>query len=394
MSKKWVTVIPGGNEVIPTINELKKLGYKVACIDQNPNAIAFSHCDLSIISPLTDFEKILYLLKSEDVSPECFIPIVSDKAILPAYMLNMLFNKGKKNDHILAFYSKSVLRNTLHKNKLPTPKYSILTEKKQLSKIDVGSKIILKPDDSSGSRGISILETISKNKLEEAFDHAIANSSNKKVIIEEYISGEEFMIDCFIHAHKVKALLVSQKKKIQDKVSYLIYTLNKEEFPYKKLNTFIEKLTKVMDYQQGPLHIEVKHKDGIFYILDLAARGGGFGVYNYYVHKALNFNFVKATIDVFLNKKLSQKNTKYREGLIYFLTPSKKGVIDSITSAYTVKKNEDVRIDYYYKKGQQVTTDVNDGNRLAGIYCFADTKKELNELFEKVKKSITIKYSK
>ena len=62
-------------------------------------------------------------------------------------------------------------------------------------------------------------------------------------------------------------------------------------------------------------------------------------------------------------------------------------------SSYIPKKNEDVRIDYYYKKGQQVTTEVNDGNRLAGIYCFMETKEELQTLFEKIKKSIKIKYS-
>lgn len=392
MSKKWVAVIPCGNEVIPTILELKKMGYNVVGIDQNKDAVAFEHCDIPIVAPLNDYETILYSLKVKNVTPEYFIPIVSDKAVLPAYILNILHGLGKKNENILAYYSKSILRDTLQKNKLPTPEYFIISDKKQLSEIDVKNKLIVKPDDSSGSRGISILDSITKTKLHQAFEFAINYSANKKVIIEEYISGEEYMIDCFVWQNQLKALLVSQKKKIADKVSYLIYTLNKTEFPYDKLETFLQKLVSVLKYEQGPMHIELKYVNGKFHILDLAVRGGGFGVFNYYVHKSLGFDFVKATIEVNLNKKLSQKVQFHKEGMIYFLTPEKPGIINKITCSYIPQKNEDVRIDYYYKKGQSLTMEVNDGNRLAGIYCFADNKDSLTELFDKVKKSIKITY--
>ena len=104
MSKKWVAVIPSGNEVIPTIQELKKMGYHVAGIDQNKNAPAFEFCDMQIVSSLNDYESILYFLKTKNISPECFIPIVSDKAVLPAYILNTLIGKGKINENILAYY--------------------------------------------------------------------------------------------------------------------------------------------------------------------------------------------------------------------------------------------------------------------------------------------------
>jgi hypothetical protein len=121
-------------------------------------------------------------------------------------------------------------------------------------------------------------------------------------------------------------------------------------------------------------------------------RGGGFGVYNYYVHKITGFSFVKSTIDVFLGKKLSQKTKFHKEGIIYFVTPPKAGVLKEIKSLYKPGKNEDVRVDIYGTKGQKLTMDVTDGNRLAGIYCFADTKDNLNALLERVKRSIKIIY--
>lgn len=392
MSKKWVAVLPCGNETLPTIAVLKQKGYAVAGIDQNAEAPAFKSCDKAITAPLDDYEQILYTLKAESIEPEAFLPIVSDKAVLPAYTLNRLFGHTKINKNVLAFYSKSIFRQTLKKNRLPVPKFHVVSDKEQLPLLKRTRKIILKPDDSSGSRGITIIESPDRKKLERAFEFALGFSSNKKVIIEEYIKGEEFMIDCFIHQQKVSALLVSQKEKIADKVSSLIYTLNKTEFPYGKLKLFIERLVKSLAYEYGPMHIELKYDGKKFYILDLAVRGGGFGVYNYYVHKALGFSFVKATIEVFLKKKLKEKLHKQREGLIYFLTPEKTGVLNEITCTYKPIKGEDVRIDYYYKHGQKLTMDVTDGNRLAGIYCFADTKEQLKVLFAKVKNSIQIHY--
>ncbi len=392
MNKKWVAVLPCGKESVPTILELKKRGYHVMGIDQSEKATAFSACDKILISSLVNYEQILYHLKTAAILPETFIPVVSDKAILPAYILNTLFNRTTPNENILAFYSKSILRQTLKKSKLPVPAFHVISNKEELKTIPTAEKIIIKPDDSSGSRGISILEKVNNRKLNEAFDTALPFSDNKKVIIEKYIKGEEYMIDCFISESKVKAILVSEKKKIADKVSYLIYTLNKSEFPYDKLTVFIHKLVKSLTYNEGPMHIELKYNNGTFYILDLAVRGGGFGVYNYYVHQVLGFSFVNATIDVFLKKKIKEKLKTPREGLIYFLTPEKPGIIDRIECSYKPSKNEDVRIDYYYSKGQELTMDVTDGNRLAGIYCFADNKKLLNELFEKVKSSIKIIY--
>lgn len=393
MKKKWVVVIPCGLEVIPTIEAAKKQGYSVAGVDQNPEAPAMKFCDLGIVSPLNDFEHILYVLQTNKIVPECVIPIVSDKAVFPAYMLNLQFGKTPINPNILAFYSKSVLRNTLNTLGFDNPFYFVVDKEGDLKHVPLKSKLIIKPDDSSGSRGITILEKPNAKNLKVAYQFALGFSANKKAVIEEYIPGEEYMVDCFVHEKEVKALLVSRKEKIQDKVSILIQTVNEQEFPYAKLRKLITKLSKALTYPGGPLHIEVKFQDGKFYILDLAARGGGFSVYNYYVKKCLGFDFVQATLDVFLQKKLSQKCGTFREGLIYFITPEKAGTLNNLTTSFQENPKKDVLINYYFTKGQSVSLDVTDGNRLAGIYCFAKNKQALEDLFLEVKSSFHQTYA-
>ena len=52
---------------------------------------------------------------------------------------------------------------------------------------------MVKPIDSSGSKGVSRIDSI--DEVDRAFEHALSNSREKKVIIEEYIEmAHEYMI--------------------------------------------------------------------------------------------------------------------------------------------------------------------------------------------------------
>jgi hypothetical protein len=393
MSKKWITVIPCGFEVIHTIKIAQKKGYKVVGIDQNPAAPGFSHCDFKISSSIDDYETILHQLKSNNIIPECFVPVVSDKAVFPSYILNLHFGKAIPNLGIMAFYSKSILRGAISGDGFVNPKYLSVdkSEDKEAAYqlCDSETKLIIKPDDSSGSRGITIIDNASKSSIDTALNHAFEFSSIGKVIAEQYVPGEEFMVDCFVFKGEVKSILISAKIKVQDKVSYHIHSVNRDLFDYDTLIKKVQHLSSELQYLSGPMHLELKIvDDNQYYLLDLAARGGGFGVFNYYTQKCTGFDFAEATLDVFLYKELSHYENQSQEGLMYFVIPSQDGILKDVTCDYEFCSTEDVKIDFYFEKNQKVTTDPTDGNRLAAIYCFAKETESLNALLNKVLESI------
>jgi hypothetical protein len=391
MRKKWVAVIPCGKESINTIQILKSLNYNVIGIDLMANADAISYCDKTIICPINDIETILLYLQFNQIVPEYFFPVVSDKAIFPAYMLNNFYGLVEPNTLFPCYYSKVLLRTVLQHNHLPHPHFHVAATKGELRASMTRKDLIFKPDDSSGSRGITILKKAKLPALQNAFQYAMKYSRSKKVIIEDYIPGNEYMVDCFLFKGKIKALLVSEKKKIKDKVATLIFSLNPTEFDYEKLRKFLLLLSGKLCYLNGPLHIELKYHRGTFYILDFAARGGGFEIFNYYDGKILGFDFPKANIEVFLKNKLTQKCRHHREGLIYFILPSQNGAIKDIQ--FNKKMiNDDLRFVPFYRKGAITNMEVTDGYRLAAVYCFADNKPELFQKLELFKKSIKLIY--
>jgi hypothetical protein len=389
MKDVWVLVLPCGDQVIDTIIALKSFGYRVLGVDENPSAIGFQFCDLYLTSPIDKYEKILSFISNNKLNVICSIPIVSDKAVFPSYLLNLHFGNSLPNPNILAYFSKSYLRNLLKDSNLNfNPLFRTYKSKEiDLEAIDY-KKFIIKPDDSSGSRGVNIVDQNSRIYITDYINEAFAYSSNGSIIIEEYIEGTEFMIDCFVEDFKLLAKLVSKKHKVEDKVSYLIQSIPDTYFPENELDIFLGQIIGSLGFQKGPLHIEVKYINNNFYVLDLAARGGGFGVFNYYTKKCLGFNFVEANINAYLNRKIENTNINFRYGAMYFVRPERSGILKEVIIDYKNTSNEDVRIDFFCKSGQNVSLEVNDGNRLAGIYCFAETEPKLNKLLQDIIKTI------
>jgi hypothetical protein len=389
MKDEWVLVLPCGDQVIDTILALKSLGYRVLGVDESPSAVGFQYCDLYLASPIDKYETILSFISNNKLNVICSIPIVSDKAVFPSYMLNLHFANSVSNPNILAYFSKSFLRNLFKNSNLKcNPLFKTYKSKEiDLDAIDF-KKFIIKPDDSSGSRGVNIVDQNSRIYIEDYINEAFAYSSNSSIIIEEYIEGTEYMIDCFVEDYKLLALLVSKKHKVEDKVSYLIQSIPVTYFPENELDYFLNQVIESLGFQKGPLHIEVKYINNNFYVLDLAARGGGFGVFNYYTKKCLGFNFVEANINAYLKRKIVNTNIDFRYGAMYFVRPERSGILKEVIIDYINIDNHDIRIDYFYKSGQNVSLEVNDGNRLAGIYCFAESELKLNKLLEDIIKTI------
>ena len=81
------------------------------------------------------------------------------------------------------------------------PKFQIFNFKKKDNYFNFKNTVILKPSDSSGSRGLIV-----KNKLSEInkndFLYVKKYSSDRKVLIEDYINGTEFAVEAFVYKKK------------------------------------------------------------------------------------------------------------------------------------------------------------------------------------------------
>ena len=175
---------------------------------------------------------------------------------------------------------------------------------------DIKFPVIVKPTQSTSSKGVTLLE--SDTNLDMAIDYAKANSRTGKIIIEEYIKGIQFSIETisFKGEHQIVGVVeehLSKPPVFFERSDYLDMEL---QFNYiEKFNNYIVKLLSAFNVQTGPCHVEVRIKNSDIYLIDFASRSGGWR--DIMLHfSGINYN--QLILDSYLGNKININNYKIK----------------------------------------------------------------------------------
>ena len=203
---KKLLLLGGSTQQIPAIDYANKSGYHTVLCDYLPDNPGQYYAKKFYCVSTTDKEAILDVARKEKV--EGVVAYASDPAApTAAYVAEKLGlpTNPYMSVEILAYKDK--FREFLSKNGFNCPKaqgYSSL-ESAQEEINQFSLPVMVKPIDSSGSKGVSKVEHV--DDLEHAFIRALENSRGRNIIIEEYIIQDHpYMIagDCFVVNGKVE----------------------------------------------------------------------------------------------------------------------------------------------------------------------------------------------
>ena len=76
--------------------------------------------------------------------------------------------------------------------------------------------IIIKPTESSGSRGVSKVFSLNDTNLASSIKSAFNFAKNNEVIVETYMSGYECTVESFTDSGETHILAVTEKKKVMN----------------------------------------------------------------------------------------------------------------------------------------------------------------------------------
>ena len=199
--KPSLLIISAGILQVPAILKAKKLGYHTIVTDQNPKSPGFSHCDEKVYLSTKDIEghellakklkksKNLVGVYTQGTDVEYTVAKAAKAAGLPGIDPEVA---RKCNDKIM-------MRKLFKSKNVEKMKFQGASNYNQaLSAVKkIGFPCIIKPDDNSGSRGITIIKSLSAVK--KAFDEAIEGCYHRKeVIIEEFLKGVEYSVDTIV----------------------------------------------------------------------------------------------------------------------------------------------------------------------------------------------------
>ncbi len=344
--QKRILFLGGAASQIPPIKYAKEQGHYVITCDYLPNNPGHAYADEYYNISTTDKEAVLVLAKKLDL--DGIVAYASDpSAPTQAYVGNKLGLPSNPYESVLILSHKDLFRDFLKKNNFNVPKsasfYSLTKAKKWLAEVKM--PIIVKPIDSSGSKGVRKIETI--DAFQSAFEYALQFSKERKVIVEEFllrdgyqIGGDGFVVNGQLvfwgltntHFDKLCNPLVPAGGSLPS-------VFNKPKLDAIYCET--QRLLTLLNIKAGALNFEFQYdKNDNFMILEVGARNGGNRIPEL-INYATGVNMIKYTVDAALGLDCSDLEIKEVKGFYsyYAVHSHQNGKIKDICYNDEIKKN-------------------------------------------------------
>lgn len=303
MSQLRVLFLGGTYAQIPIIKEARNRGFYLITCDYLPENPGHKLADEYHNVSTTDYEGVLVLARK--VKADIIIAYASDPAApVAAYVSEKLGLPGNSYESVQILSEKDLFRQFMKENGFNVPKIvrisSTINLKDQLKSLSF--PYIVKPTDSSGSKGVSKVDEI--GQIESAVNYAFRFSRNKRLIAEEFIesNNEQLHGDGFVlNGQLVFSLLGDHHYdfKVNPFVPYsTTWPSKKSNAIISLVNSDVNSLINKIGFKNGPINIEARvNTDGKIIIMELGPRSGGNFVPQV-INYASGFDMVKASIDV------------------------------------------------------------------------------------------------
>lgn len=377
---------------LPGIKKAKELGYYVAVADYDPNAVGIAYADEYYNVSTIDAEGVTKV--AEEFRPDGIMTLATDMPMrsvamatkelgLPGISMDTAIKSTDKGEMIKAFEAAGVEH----------PWYYIaLTEDEfKKCKANVTFPCIMKPTDSSGSRGVVLVHTL--EELEKEYSYTKDNSRGGGVIIEEYMQGSEVSVEVMAVGGEPHVLQVTDK--LTTGAPHFVEMGHSQpsrlgEDNVAKIKDLAVRAVKAVGIADGPAHVEIMlTKDGPK-MVELGARMGGDCITTHLVPLSTGIDMIRATIETScgITPDIEQKFDK-GSAIRYFNTDC--GTIQSIDGVEEAKAIEGVKeISFVKNVGDKVGTIGSSTDRVGFVIAQADSAEDAIKVCEKAMELITI----
>ena len=395
-----ILVLPGTKWSEGLCKRIKERGEELLLISPEERPYCKKYADVFFRSDIFAVDAIENFCKDKQVkaviSDECDIamPVVAELG-------KRLGVKTLSKNMAALFTNKFLMREFSKKYGFNYPEYKLCRsiEEAKVFLIENEKSIIIKPIDGNASHGVFRINTLSE--LESHFDESVAFSRTEKAVLaERYVEGKEFTVDGIKTPNRHYTLAISEKKHFAHNrnIAYeLFFTHYNNNYDYDKLRKVNDLFVDKSGLEYGFTHAEYKYEDGDFYLIEIAARGGG----NQISSIITQFMSGYETYDFLIESALGvseEKDFRIRDSfrnrasvLHFFHVPNGGGKVLNIIGEDYLKNTPEV-LDYglNFKIGDEIHDATNDSVRIGYYIAGAETKESLEELMQDVNKYFNI----
>lgn len=378
MNATWLIAVGAGRWQIPGIRAAQNAGLRVFAIDAQADAPGFAHAERHATVDILDVPAVTHAIREAAIRPAGAIAFCNEAGMPTAAALRQIFGlPGHGPAVVEAMIRKDRQRALWTRAGAPCPRWGIAHNASEAERVflDLAITCILKPVDSAGSRGVTVVPA--GGDWRSAYEHARSFSRSGLVIIEEFIVGIEHTVETFSHAGRTTVLAITAKRKVPGTGDTVASELASATLPEAELNRMGETVRQALaalGYLNGPGHTEVlRTADGQLYLVESAGRGGGFMVADGIVPQVSGFDLATACARQAVGLDPGWPETLARRAVVLRFLPSRRGRVTHIAGFDQDQRVPGVLTEPLVQLGQDVGQAVSDGDRMAYILATADT---------------------
>lgn len=367
MSRK-IMILGASILQLPAIEKAKEMGLEVIAVDMNPDAEGFKVPGVikEVISTI-DTPAIIEAARRHRI--DGIMTLATDMPMRSvASVAKEMGLTGIDEGTALRATNKAEMRKALKAYNVPVPRFFTASDESEYNEIvkQFSVPFIVKPVDSSGSRGIfEVADITDQNMVRKAYDYCKPYSKTGDVIVEEYMSGPEvsvetLSIDGTCHVLQITDKLTTGAPHYVE-MGHSQPTRHSKEIAKKISETAIA-ANKAIGIKNGPSHTEIIITGEGPKIVEIGARLGGDCITTHLVPLSTGVDMVECNIRIAMGEK-PDISCKYNRGSAIRYLSTENGVIKNIKGLDAAKKTDGV---------VQVSIVHNVGDRVDGIKSSGD----------------------
>lgn len=397
---KNILVLPGTKWQVELVKKIKELGHKVFVVNPASDSPCFEYADAFLQSDIFDKQRVIQFGKSHKINA-----ILSDECDIAMNLIAELgeeFNVPTLDKETAALYTdKFLMREFSKRNHLNYPKYVFCKNVEDavafLNKI--GTNVIIKPIDSNASHGVFKCEN--ELQVREHFEDSRSFSRNSDgVLIEQYISGPEFTVDGIKTPFGHYTLAISEKKHFKHNESIaneLLFTHDNINYDYEQLKIVNDSFVNKSNLRFGFTHAEYKFENGRYYLIEIAARGGGNMISSCITqfmsgHDTYKY-LVNCSTGIIDDIDFSIPNSHKNKAAVlkFFETPKRGGKVSAVKGIEFLEDHPDIKFyQFNFKKGDEIKEALNDSARIGFYIACSENLLSLKSLMKEIEAKIKI----
>ncbi|MCL4393794.1 MAG: ATP-grasp domain-containing protein [Chloroflexi bacterium] len=369
---KKVLIIGAGRLQVPAYETAKRLGIASIAVDRNPKAPGMALADAAYPVDTRDVPGIVDIAKREHVSGVttlCTDRPVRAVAEVGAELGLVTLSRAAA----AAATHKGLMRDAFANAGVPCPRYRRVHSREDAHRalMDVGLPAILKPTESSGSRGIFKLTRAAE--FDGGFAHALAVAGpGGEILVEEFVDGPEVSVETLSFEGRHEVVALTDKRTTGD--PHWVETGHVEpcRLP-SSVQGEIRKTTvqglAALGIDSAAGHVELKVGKAGPQIIEIGARLGGDFITTELVKRSTGVDLVEAILNVALGRTPDVSVKKNRGAAIRYLN-APAGLVSRVDGADEARRMPGVcRLEIDVSPGEPIGTIYSSLDRPGFVIC-------------------------